>query len=724
MKTVLVLMLCLLKHYNFQTVKKQCNIPFLNAFGLQGSPVPTPSSVVCMSVATSCCSKRDELFIHKQFEKIQKAKFKARYDEYTSAYPDIEALIAASSSANLNGTIAYYVKNANNSFVSNQLIDTYDKIKKINATLLLTDFKTNKPKMVSLGKRIKRIRQRFLCSVCDIETNSAVDIAKNVITYSNEFCTDLSLTFLPPLKFYYDTVYSYLKLLDKFTFLATNRQLFGNLKNYFKINKIKNLTDECSRTDGKQNCTLFCSEFKFNEASVLFDGDMAIISDYLKNYNARFKEITGPTPAPEVFKKRMDIMHTVLEPKLPKNEIEYNETLQVLNSTNATNATTQVQTSNVASADSQKQGKTSNENASLSAEKSLQVTSTQQPTTTSYTQVDTKKSYESKESGQNTPKGAFVSSTSTKPKRRLEKYSVTKKKVSSNMADKYFSDHNKQAKKYKKKASKIENQIPNEVEEYFGNNGRVLSEKKYEEITINLDDEDDDIQTSKIKKNRQLQTKPTTASKTSDPATKSSELKSNTPARQSPSTSAVVAPGSEIQSRVNGLARVMSESSVIFQTIYNMTLTYGNDEFAILPVNQGEKPLLYTVKLETLNLIEMKVIISKSSDGANLIASTKEVNFNAEPKDIAENLFANEILMSLDPSDMSPEIKTLLLLTDRKEISGFLNDHDVSFDAFSEKPVGKAGSSNTKERKLRNSTLVTFKRTFMLCLLSFIVNLR
>lgn len=305
MKRNLIVILFLI-HLTFsQTASRMCNKALINVFGMGGLPTPRTDSIVCPAVKNNCCSKYDELFIHKIFNKIQKGKFKARYADYSAYYKDIAELITTVSNANLNGTISYFQNVPNGDSIYKELNETYSLIKKVNTTDLLLQFNNNTQNLGRIGKQVRRAREGFYCLVCDFETSLSVDLDSNEITYSKRFCNKLKSKFHPLLYFYYHDIYNFISRVDKFVILATKSSLFDNLKDRMDILNAKNMTLECKGVGTDPNCTRFCQEFKFNEASVMYDGDMDIIKPIIKNFKALFSTLVGPNPADSAFKKRI-----------------------------------------------------------------------------------------------------------------------------------------------------------------------------------------------------------------------------------------------------------------------------------------------------------------------------------------------------------------------------------------------------------------------------------
>ena len=287
-----------------------CNLVLLNAFGLKGLSSPRTGSVVCGSVKNNCCQKVDELFIHKLYSTKQKLKFDKRYSSYMESMPAIPTILSTTYTGNVNGTIKFFNSTVLTKPLVSKLTSLWNLTANYNVTNALIMLQNATENLTKVGKRVGRIRSGFYCTLCDYSTNQAVDFNAKTITVSQSFCTSLVSEYLFPLYVKFNVIYPYLIFLNDFAFLATNQTLFGTNNDRNEIIRIQLILTAClgSKT-ATANCTAFCTEFKLDEASVLFDGDATIMATYVSNFNSNFPSLMSAEPSATIFQSVVTMLN-------------------------------------------------------------------------------------------------------------------------------------------------------------------------------------------------------------------------------------------------------------------------------------------------------------------------------------------------------------------------------------------------------------------------------
>ena len=281
-----------------------CNLPLLQAFGLQGLPSPRQGSVVCTSVQNNCCSKPDELFIHKLYNKVQHASFKTRYANYVANLEAIGTILAVVSSGSVNGTLTFFNSTPLSQPVFLTLNTTWTQLLQYNVTNILLLLQNATANLTETGKEVRRMRSGFYCELCDYTTNMAVNFGSQSITLSKAFCSTLVNNYFSALYVKFNVLYPYLLTMDNFTTTATNTSLFGSPADIAEIIRIGAILALCNGTGtAPPNCTAYCSEFHLDEASVLFDGDATIMTTFVTNFNANFPPLMSSSPSPTLFQQ-------------------------------------------------------------------------------------------------------------------------------------------------------------------------------------------------------------------------------------------------------------------------------------------------------------------------------------------------------------------------------------------------------------------------------------
>lgn len=287
-----------------------CNLVLLNAFGLKGLSSPRTGSVVCGSVQNNCCQKVDELFIHKLYSTKQKLKFDKRYSSYMESMPAIPTILSSTYTGNVNGTIKFFNSTVLTMPLVSNLTTLWNLTANYNVTSALIMLQNVTENLTKVGKRVGRIRSGFYCTLCDYSTNQAVDFNAKTITVSQSFCTSLVSEYLFPLYVKFNVIYPYLIFLSDFAFLATNQTLFGTNNDRNEIIRIQLILTACLGSNTTTaNCTAFCTEFKLDEASVLFDGDATIMATYVSNFNSNFPPLMSAAPSATIFQSVVTMLN-------------------------------------------------------------------------------------------------------------------------------------------------------------------------------------------------------------------------------------------------------------------------------------------------------------------------------------------------------------------------------------------------------------------------------
>jgi len=276
-KLVLLCLLTLIEEY-LSADDDTCNVRLLSSYGLKGIVNPVFGSVVCPMVTQTCCSKEDELYIHKYYNMFLAGAFIQRYTKLNDVLNDVGTLIQQVAAVNFT-IIAQFFANiqfCNN--ISDSINLASGVISTINTTDVVSMFPDLTTNLTKIFKRIGKLREGFFCTLCDLRTQSSVDVNEQQIVYSKSFCSSLVMLGFDSFYYKFSNIYGLLVQYNQILNVTLNQTLFTP-DDLAEVNSILWALEKCAGTTGTKDCTLFCNLFLLNENSLMFDGDTSTLQN-------------------------------------------------------------------------------------------------------------------------------------------------------------------------------------------------------------------------------------------------------------------------------------------------------------------------------------------------------------------------------------------------------------------------------------------------------------
>lgn len=260
-----------------------CNIKLMSSYGLKGLAIPRDGSIVCPQVTSNCCDKVDELYIHKYYQKNVAGIMLARYGRNNELIPQVAMMLQDLSKINFTELAFAFNNTPYCESIGGNITIAYNRLQGANMTSIVELFPNMTTNLTSIFKFVGRVREGFYCSLCDVSTQSGVDLEGKTIVYSKPFCDRLVALTFPSLFFKWTSTYGYLMHFDLILNQTQNVSLFTPEQKVI-VTKILTALTDCQGSLKKPDCSNFCGLFYLNENSLLFDGDPALLQSVLTNY--------------------------------------------------------------------------------------------------------------------------------------------------------------------------------------------------------------------------------------------------------------------------------------------------------------------------------------------------------------------------------------------------------------------------------------------------------
>lgn len=278
-----------------------CNLKLLTSYGLKGLALPRDSSIICPQVQNNCCDKVDELYIHKYYQKNVAGVLLPRYARNNEILPQISTMLTDLNKVNFTSFARMFNNTPFCGEIGGNITLAYGRMQGANITNILQFFPNMTENLTHIYKRIGKLREGFYCTLCDMNTQNSVDLDNKAITYSKTFCEKLTEMTFPSLYFKWTGIYGFLIHFDLILNQTQNASLFTPSEKILVVKTLAALR-RCQGLDQKKDCSDYCGLMYLNENSPLFDGDSALLTNVLAQYNTLVLPFKSP-PAVKPFEK-------------------------------------------------------------------------------------------------------------------------------------------------------------------------------------------------------------------------------------------------------------------------------------------------------------------------------------------------------------------------------------------------------------------------------------
>ena len=261
-----------------------CNLKLLTSYGLKGLALPRDSSIICPQVQNNCCDKVDELYIHKYYQKNVAGVLLPRYARNNEVLPQVSTMLQDLNKVNFTAFARMFNTTPFCAEIGGNITQAYGRMQGANITNILLFFPNMTENLTHIYKRVGKLREGFYCTLCDMNTQSSVDLDNKAITYSKTFCEKLTEMTFPTLYFKWTGIYGFLIHFDLILNQTQNASLFTPSEKALVVKTLAALR-RCQGLDQKKDCSDYCGLMYLNENSPLFDGDSGMLTNILTQYN-------------------------------------------------------------------------------------------------------------------------------------------------------------------------------------------------------------------------------------------------------------------------------------------------------------------------------------------------------------------------------------------------------------------------------------------------------
>lgn len=312
---------------------RQCKTEIARSFGLHSRIVPNRNNPLCPSLGLNCCTKHDQLKLHKSWTEHTKDTLENHYQNSLEAFKNfIEKIIYRKDEIEMKALIEKFKKQIPKP--SDELIDHLKKIQKL--------FEKNNAKYyVNIGrpllinykhvyKKAKKLRQAFLCGLCNWHNHDAISPETYTFNYNLKFCKKFVKDHI---QVWADKYTEFIKmglLLDEFVYLISNYRIIKSAADRAAFHKFSILIQKCEKDQGDRTaCDPLCKEFNVNKFSYIIDGEPDFLNRFVVQYGKIHDKLTSEKKQKFLFEHRRNNYMTFNFDKFKKDTILQKEFIQI-----------------------------------------------------------------------------------------------------------------------------------------------------------------------------------------------------------------------------------------------------------------------------------------------------------------------------------------------------------------------------------------------------------
>lgn len=282
----LLLLLCFLC-ISMEASQRICKTQVLRSFGLQSRITPSSTNSLCPEISYNCCTKRDQMKIHKTWNQVNREFVQSTYRTSRDSFDRIGSILLAKDDFQLRGIVDKF-KTAfkpHDNFI-NHLVLLVGEYNKRDAKFFSTLMKQIRPKITTLHNELAQYRQSLFCTLCNYSTHTYFNPQSMTLQYDQRFCLEnLVAKYIDLLSDKYGEIFRLMAVMDEFMFLISGQRLLKVEDSRTFLHYIA-VINKCRTDSTKINaCADVCREFNINKFTYMWDGEPVPINDFLDNYD-------------------------------------------------------------------------------------------------------------------------------------------------------------------------------------------------------------------------------------------------------------------------------------------------------------------------------------------------------------------------------------------------------------------------------------------------------
>ena len=255
---------------------RSCKPTLVRSLGLSGRISPGKSSALCPELARNCCTRIDEMKLHKTWRGVSRGDVEARHREALQRLSFFSSFLRGKDVYSFEDSAKVFVRllgppkvfGRHLQAVARAIDSTSSKLLSSAASELL-----DKKRLEMKFSEVAALRRNVLCALCDHENHSYISPESKAVTYKTSFCLTLVERVSETLDIEYNRVYRIVLLVDEFLRLVSGRS-FLQPAEASRIRRHANAAATCIKD--RRNitaCEEVCREFRLNGFSPMFDGE-------------------------------------------------------------------------------------------------------------------------------------------------------------------------------------------------------------------------------------------------------------------------------------------------------------------------------------------------------------------------------------------------------------------------------------------------------------------
>lgn len=263
-----------------------CKTQVLRSFGLQSRITPSATNALCPGISYNCCTKRDQMKIHKTWTQVNREYIQSTYRTSRDSFEKLGSILLAKDDFVLKGIVDKFktAMSPPDPFMNHigDLVAEYSKRDAKYYSEMMTQLR---PKMAALHTDMRQFRQSLFCTLCDWKTHTFFNPQSMTLQYSQPFCLALVAKYIDLLWDKYGEIFRLLTVMDEFMFLISGQRLMGveDSRTFLRYTAI---IDRCRLDNTKiASCADVCREFNINKFNYMWDGEPRVITIFVDNYD-------------------------------------------------------------------------------------------------------------------------------------------------------------------------------------------------------------------------------------------------------------------------------------------------------------------------------------------------------------------------------------------------------------------------------------------------------
>ena len=287
--------------------QRVCKTQVLRAFGLHSRVTARQGNSLCPKISYNCCTRHDQMKIHKNWNQHDKNYLFAAYDTAHKSFMSLNTVVMNKGQYVMKEILTKFENYAKppEKFMTHllNLTGEYDKRSPVQYNTIM---KGLDKKLDAMYKEIQKYRKGFLCNLCNWRNHQFYNPQSMTVTYNQKFCLELALKYIDLLWDKYGEIFRFINVMDEIMLMLSGKRMIDAIDHAI-FHRYTFIIDKCKKDTSKiENCADLCREFNLNKFTYMFDGETAVIKKFMKSYEELWKKLEDPKDMLSLFNYRKE----------------------------------------------------------------------------------------------------------------------------------------------------------------------------------------------------------------------------------------------------------------------------------------------------------------------------------------------------------------------------------------------------------------------------------